>query len=98
MAKITNKNNKQDFYLKMFAFIFFLPHSAYINNVYINFQFSTFQFSIFNFQFVLGVPAPPSGFPLYLCSLIPLPVVEIVEKQVISTLQKMARKGCRYNP
>ena len=28
-----------------------------------------FQFSTFNFQFNLGVPATPSGFPLYLCSL-----------------------------
>ena len=79
----------------MFAFIFFclIPHILIMCISTLNFQFSTF-----NFQFVLGVPAPPSGFPLYLCSLIPLPVVEIVEKQVISTLHKMARKGCRYNP
>ena len=61
-----------------------------------------FELSIFNFQFYLGVPAPltapPSGFPLYLCSLhfrlaqkCPLSVVRCL-------LSEIARKGCRSNP
>ena len=41
---------------------------------------------IMHYELLLGVPAKPSGFPLYLCSLpSPLSVVELVETPVTST-------------
>ena len=43
---------------------------------------ANFQFSVFHFQLFLGVPAKPSGFPLYLCSF----------------RYRFTRKGCRSNP
>ena len=46
----------------------------------------------------LGVPATPSGFPLYLCSL----KFHLTQKFPLSVvcclLSEKARKGCRSNP
>ena len=53
------------------------------------FQFSVSQ--IFSFSdSILGVPATPSGFPLYLCSLSPVPAPK--------SRSRKTRKGCRSNP
>ena len=66
-------------------------------------------FSIFNFQFSIfwGVPAKPSGFPLYLCSLhsrlapknCPRHFGRLSDLVPVSeTSPRHARKGCRSNP
>ena len=72
------------------------------------FQFSVSQ--IFSFSdSILGVPAKPSGFPLYLCSLSPAPVSKSRPRTKIpfpfpnpvpalKSRSRKARKGCRSNP
>ncbi len=80
---------------------------------FFTFQFSifNFQFSIFTFQFFLCVPAKPSGFPLYLCSLhlrpapqipsplpfpLPIPVPVPRSRSQRMPLQSLTRKCCCY--
>ena len=47
--------------LRRTNYVLFIFYWCNMSRLYQNFQFSTF-----NFQFSLGVPAVPSGFPLYL--------------------------------
>ena len=64
---------------------------------------STFNYElcIMNYELNYGVPAKPSGFPLYLCSPYFRLATKIIGPNIVTvpeTHSRFTRKGCRSNP